>query len=376
MSAPTRQTTFQRHRLAFVAAIVLVGTTLGLFAVEWLLGMGAPPAEPPPGTYRYIRLAEHRPSASAVLTPSGAFPSVEQKEYPLEIDADGFIEPSKVHDDPDFTIAFLGGSTTECMLVDRDKRFPHLVGRVLEPEVGKVNAYNCGKAGAHSLNSLNTLVNKLLPLQPDVVAMMHNVNDLIMLLYEGTYWNDNPFRALVVERKAPPETVPGLAKKLVRTLFPNIVARLRPPSTEPVDPFADLRGQKLEIDEQALTAAFSRSLATFVAVCRANGITPVLLTQPNRLVENPDELVRHHTEKLERDFGIDYARYRGLWKLFNDTIREVGAAQEVEVIDLAAELPREDTFMYDLCHYNNRGSVRVAEIIARELLARGIAKPE
>ena len=55
-----------------------------------------------------------------------------QKPYVLRVDRQGFIMPSKIHDHPDLTIAFLGGSTTECIYVDEDNRFPYLVGRLLE----------------------------------------------------------------------------------------------------------------------------------------------------------------------------------------------------------------------------------------------------
>ena len=359
--------------MAVLGGVLLLGTAALLFVAEWILGWGEPPAAPPPGTYRYIRLAEHRPSASARITPAGGFPTVEQKEYPLEIDEHGFIEPTAVHDDPDLTLAFLGGSTTECMLVDRELRFPHLVGRLLEEQgLGNTNAYNCGKAGAHSLNSLNTLINKLIPLQPDVVVMMHNVNDLIVLLYEGSYWNDNPYRGLIVERRTPTDTASGLLKRLGRTLFPNLIARLRPPSTEPVDPFASLRGQVLEIDEQRLRRDFTTSLEMFLSICRVNDIAPVLMTQPNRLVDEPDDLVREHAGKLERDFGVSYARYQALWELFNQTIRDAAQTHGVALVDLAAELPRDAAHMYDICHYNNRGSQRVASVIARELVAQSV----
>ena len=57
---------------------------------------------------------------------------LEQKPYVLRVDRQGFIMPAKIHDHPDLTIAFLGGSTTECTYVDEDQRFPYLVGRLLE----------------------------------------------------------------------------------------------------------------------------------------------------------------------------------------------------------------------------------------------------
>ena len=46
--------------------------------------------------------------------------SLAQKPYVLRVDRQGFIMPSKIHDHPDLTIAFLGGSTTECIYVDEN----------------------------------------------------------------------------------------------------------------------------------------------------------------------------------------------------------------------------------------------------------------
>ena len=91
---------------------------------------------------------------------------------------------------PDKVIVFLGGSTTECMFVDEDHRFPYVAGQILEQETGaKINSYNGGMSGSNSLNAIDILINKVIPLKPDVVVFMENINDLSTLLYEGTYWN-------------------------------------------------------------------------------------------------------------------------------------------------------------------------------------------
>ena len=55
----------------------------------------------------------------------------------------------------------------------------------------KINTYSSGVSGNNSMHSINILLNKILPLDPQVVVMMHNWNDLIVLLYEGGYWNDS-----------------------------------------------------------------------------------------------------------------------------------------------------------------------------------------
>ena len=52
----------------------------------------------------------------------------------LRTDARGYIEPSHQHADPHATVAFFGGSTTECAAVAPELRFPALVSSLLDDE--------------------------------------------------------------------------------------------------------------------------------------------------------------------------------------------------------------------------------------------------
>ncbi len=46
----------------------------------------------------------------------------------------------------------------------------------------------------------------------------------------------------------------------------------------------------------------------------------------------------------------------------------MGKDQDVLVIDLALELPKSSRYYYDLVHYSNEGSERVADIIFSHFL--------
>ncbi len=106
-------------------------------------------------------------------------------------------------------------------------RFPYLAGRLLEQQTHlKVNSYNAGRSGNNSLHSLNILLNKVVNLKPDIVVMMHNINDLAILMYEKTYWNTNPSRSPIQEKLPTFKTVGQDLRQtfyLVRDLtFPNL----------------------------------------------------------------------------------------------------------------------------------------------------------
>ena len=62
----------------------------------------------------------------------------------------------------------------------------------------------------------------------------------------------------------------------------------------------------------------------------------------------------------------------GLFDAFNDAIRKKGRENQVLVIDLARDVPQEKEYLYDIVHFNDGGSIKVAELVsaALEPLAR------
>ncbi|MCS5710790.1 GDSL-type esterase/lipase family protein [Candidatus Berkiella aquae] len=268
---------------------------------------------------RFIKLREHSPETARYERPSRNYIShiapntVERKYYKISTDRHGFIGPSEIHTNPDIKIVFLGGSTTECLYMQEQERFPYLVGRQLEKSLAKkVNTYNGGVSANESMHSLNILMNKVLPMKPQIVVFMHNINDLVILRSQGTYWYENSLKSHVQSKKT----------LLTRYEFPE---------------------NHHEATESDLMAEFSRNLRTFIAICRIRDIQPILMTQANR-VEND-----------------------ALYHRFNEIIREVGKQEQVKVIDLATAIPKETDYLYDSYHYTAKGAALAANTIAEQL---------
>ena len=133
---------------------------------------------------RHIKLREHSPVRTYETYKK--YENLENEKHVISTDKDGLIEPSMVHKNPDLQIFFVGGSTTECETVSPELRFPYYSGRLLEKKLGhKVNSDNAAKSGNTSVHSINIVINKLLALKPDMIVMMHNINDLNFLLYDS-----------------------------------------------------------------------------------------------------------------------------------------------------------------------------------------------
>lgn len=319
------------------------------------------------GVKRHIVMREHRPESVTRFYPDSTSEQkkLSQKQYLLRMDKNGFIYPSEIHEDPDLKVVFLGGSTTECLLVDEGERFPYLVGRLLESDNIKVNSYNGGVSGNTSMHSLNILINKVIPLHPDIVIMMHNINDLATLVYEGSYWNNNPTRRLVSITGEPGflGSLLSGSKKLLESIFPNLIAKIRSAKNSFImnyqginlgDEWRHVRNKQLQINTDLIKNQFKKSLLMFVAISRVQGFIPVLMTQVRRSSEQ---------ESPETD---DF-KYSSLFKEFNQIIRNIGDEQNVLVIDLDKFIPHSEQNLYDSMHFTPEGSALVAEIVANSI---------
>jgi hypothetical protein len=123
---------------------------------------------------------------------------------------------------------------------------------------------------------------------------------------------------------------------------------------------------KREHQEKYLTP-FQERVEKLIVLARESGIEPVFLTQPALYGNGVDEItgVDLRTVKVTPEMNGKVA-----WEvleLYNDVIRELGKQAGVLVIDLARELPQEPRYYYDLMHYTQEGSERVAAIIDTHL---------
>jgi lysophospholipase L1-like esterase len=314
-----------------------------------------------------------RPQSPSHVYPGG----LEQRKYWIEVDSNGFLAPSRVHERADLEIVFLGGSTTEELFVSPEARFPYLVGRMLEDSLGRtVNAYNGGRSGNIVLHNVLAFLGKVAPMRPKYVVLMENINDLAVLGHYGSYWHPDSPRSLM---EAPPVNrgSGGPLRRLkdaTSTLLPNTYATLagawdglRGPMTPP-DEFA---GSPVRVffDQDHAEAEFRRSLETFVATARIWDVTPVLMSQASRFSERPEADVMKMWDEIGAARGMGYEAFQRRYARFNEIIREVARRQQVPLVDLDRILKLDRNTMYDAVHYTDAGSQLAATVIARELLS-------
>lgn len=318
---------------------------------------------------RKLALREIAPNQVFFVEPSDDYleqsQTLKKKKYKVEVNRNGFITgPNEGVNQNKIDIIFLGGSTTECIFVDDEYRFPFLVSKLLSNNTKKYKTLNGGVSGNNSFHSNLNLLSKVIPENPKFVILMHNVNDISLLSKTKSYWKAPPDKQLVFETK-PKYYI--ILKNLKDILIPNIwlhtkslISKFR---KEKRDDFIHFRGSnENKVDE--FLHFFENSLNTFIAISRAWDIEPVLMTQFNRI-----ELEEKYTRTIFSNSPnkISYDKFVEIYKDANNIIRKIAKENNIHLIDLDKLVPKSNKFMYDSMHLNNQGSKLVSKEIVNYL---------
>ena len=328
-----------------LAASLLVALGLGEGAAR-LLGLG--PAREAPDVVLRLPLQhghlDHR-VGRAEIAPA-------DPEVRFRTDARGYIEPARPHAAPDATVAFLGGSTTECRAVREELRFPALTAALLGERGLRVNALNAGRSAGTVHDALHVLLDRVAEDAPDLALLMEAVNDAGVLARDGSYAGRSG--AAVAGRDLAKWSLQLAARRLA--LAELLRARLLPAARMRAERAWDASAAH----RPAPRAPYRARVLGFVGLSRALGIEPVLATQPLGYV---DATTPPWVDAADQD-------------AFNDELRAVAAETGAPLVDLAARVAahpdhaRPGALFYDGLHVTDAGSRFYAETLADALAPR------
>ncbi len=382
------------RRLALLAG----GSVAGLLLAESVLSIAHPPNE---------RFLVQQPNLQRLLRPdSEVLPGV-TGESRFETSSWG-LRSDEWGGDAEVAFLALGGSTTECRMLDQQEAWPRRVQTRLNRLGGpSVWVGNAGKSGRNTRSHVLQIEHlpAQLPRLRAVVALMGG-NDLLLRLRRG-----DDFVLGFRERNERVETQLGTAfYRLPESFWAKTYEPRRPfykktglwrlarEAREVVQASRASRGAGVLVVEDGagrhlvearrqrvsprplrdslpdLTTAlgeYRRSLRRMAELAQAQSLRLILLTQPtlwrgdlppelDRLlwIGHGEEGVYYSNEAL----GDGIARY-------NRVMLEVCEERRVECVDLARLLPRDTTVFYDDMHFNEAGADRVAETVASRLAA-------
>ena len=350
-----------------VAAVIVL---IILAMIEFTLQLNS--ESNPARNSKYIKWRLHEPNISRVVSPDKEYLSkvdgVVLKSARYRTDDMGFIVSTQYHKEPELNIIFLGGSTTECIYVEESKRFPSLVGEQLTKDFNvKSNSFNGGRSGNASVHSINNMWNVAMKKNPDYVVWMHNINDLVTLIHTNSYWSDNSSRNLIADyggydvfKHIKNKTFP----RLYDLISPGIKRVKRAISTNQPDEFAGVRNVQFKGNFDDMKRQFESNLKIFISMAKQHGVTPIIMTQPNRFVANPNDMVLADLTKISSK-GISYEQWKYYYSEFNQSIRDVSEKAQVLLIDLDSHVPKNNSYMYDAVHLTDKGSELVADIVTK-----------
>jgi hypothetical protein len=321
--------------------VLLAGAALLAALVVWEIGLRIFWHNPYVGELPdlILKVPVHHPNSQHVVERSHIYPDGEPSIF--RTGARSYIEPSFVHEDPDATIAFMGGSVTAALATSEDQRFPALIAKQLGEHGLRVNSLNAARGGGSLHDSLNVLLNHIVRDRPDIVVVMNSGIDQSLLSGAGNY------HARMGQIVTPGDMARWAMQMLSSDVYITALVRrnMSRGNTRTTRGFA-----MKSVEKEVPVEEFVARLRAFVGIARAFDSVPVLVTEP---------LVRYDTNHY----------------LFNEKIREVGAEMGATVIDLANHIENETpdwnepmNVFYDGIHVTENGSAIYAAYLGEHLL--------
>ncbi|MBI5821834.1 MAG: SGNH/GDSL hydrolase family protein [Verrucomicrobia bacterium] len=261
---------------------------------------------------------------------------------------------------PGIHIFCLGGSTTEYA----DKKAGGWVGRtekLLRDRTGRkdVIVHNLGRQWFTSLHTLINYETNLRQHKPDLVIVMHAINDLLQNA-DHSYLSHGPFREDYGHFYGPVTRL-ILNKGFLGDVFGSIrLWYAKPRETIEAHAFPGL-------------VPFQRNLSTLMDLAQKDGTPVVLMTQPTLLKDtmSQEEQKVLHMVAVEA-YGPakkwSYATASRGMKVYNDCTRNLAKNRGAVLIDLAQVVPQTLDYFWDDVHYTEKAYAAISEFVAGELL--------
>ena len=310
------------------------------------------------------------------------------------------IVADEITTDYTYKILAVGGSTTECLYLDHEEKWPYLLQENLN-EMQRNSKIWVGNVGKSGLNSRDHIVELqyLLKQYRDInaIVLLIGVNDLSMRLsqdsdYDPDFLNSANAKQEIFDRvfvnaiyKDGPyyqrTAIWQLLGKIKRAILLLNELEIQDEEGEVYTKWREHRHNAAVLRQTLpdMTSAldeYARNINSIIDLANANSVRAIFLTQPvlwkpSLSDELNDLLWLGGVGDFQIESGKEYYSVEALsmaMSLYNETLLKVCRMRHVECIDLASLLPEDTTVFYDDAHFNESGSKKVAEILAEYLI--------
>ena len=300
----------------------------------------------------------------------------------------GFRGPEPPANVADYlSILAIGGSTTHALFNTDGHTWPDLLGQRLArafagQSVG-IWVNNAGLAGHSTFGHLVLLRDYVIDLRPSVALFLVGANDVgrdrsdqFLLFDEASSWRAQ-LKTFLLQRLELPGfilNVRGVLHARARGLAHDLRFKLSEQQTLTETPAR--REALLNQHQSRYISGYSERVRQLIEICYKNGILPVFITQPALYGPAVDPSTGIPLARIRVDgwaparapAGTDGATAWEILDLYNQAVVVTARAMSAPVIDLAAILPKDSRYFYDLIHPSDEGIVAFADAISGPLV--------
>jgi hypothetical protein len=280
------------------------------------------------------------------------------------------------NDKKGFRIFALGGSTTEQILLDDQKTWPHLVQLELSTRFQKkFEVINTGVSGTRARNHFAKL-KKLIQYKPDMVVILAGIND----------WNKQIADSVRVHYMEPYFLRKSLLAKAIKAVDVFFWGPLKNKlfsgqdnevKKAPLENTSNKVGEKKKKDSlnrphkfswkpKDVAEEFKMYLKKIQETCAEQKIPCVFLTQPSGYQETASSDYKRLFWMTPpfANYTLDFESMIYLSRLYNNYIRDFAGRYKVPICDIAKDLGPSPSIFYDDCHFTLEGSHAVAKLVS------------
>ena len=307
----------------------------------------------------------------------------------------GEIEVAK----PDGTVRVfvLGGSTVYCSRVDFEDTHCRLLELKLREAYPnqRIEVQNAGYDWHTSQHSLIKFLFKIQDFDPDLIVLMHAINDLsrsftpprftMLGEFQSDYSHfEGPVTSMLKEYSVEPPPPRFLIWHHTQRMFedhwfadfrvaPNV---RRDEERRRIFP----EGKSIKPSELPSLPTFGRNMAELTKAIQDKNIKLLIATQPSlyKPSMSNEELAAliFPMNVCRNEFdGPDLQSLMTAMNAFNNVTRQLARDREIAFVDLASEMPKSLDYFIDDVHYTVQGNQKVADVFFRAIQDNNLIEP-
>jgi lysophospholipase L1-like esterase len=274
------------------------------------------------------------------------------------------------------SIIVVGGSTTECRFLSDSLTWPAQLATNLNDSISDLWLNNAGLDGHSTFGHLLLTKDYLAKLKPRFVIFLTGINDveterpeLFDLMNENKI-NFRSFKSFLKSAANKTETGStilnflAIKKAWKKGLIHKEVNFAKLGDTVLTQIYIDSMLKKQDL----FLAGYKSRIDSLIKLCRQNNMEPIWITQPSLYGDytDPDTKLNMKNKKVPGSSPVtNYELADKILEKYNDVVRSFG--NEIKVVDLAKQMPKQTSLYYDNIHFTNKGAEAVGKIIAADL---------